>query len=135
MTRPGSPILTLNNGIQLPALGFGVFRSAPEQTVAAVEAALAQGYRLVDTAASYLNEREVGAAIARSGVAHTELFVQTKLWISDYGYDSALRPFVVAVCCPRDFRLTAHTSNFVRCLQPEARFAPHSMNNQRQKHL
>jgi diketogulonate reductase-like aldo/keto reductase len=93
MTRPGSPVLTLNNGVQLPALGFGVFRSAPEQTVAAVEAALEQGYRLVDTAASYLNEREVGEAIARSGIERTELFVQTKLWISDYGYDSALRAF------------------------------------------
>jgi diketogulonate reductase-like aldo/keto reductase len=49
MTRPGNPVLTLNNGVQLPALGFGVFRSAPEDTVAAVEAALAQGYRLIDT--------------------------------------------------------------------------------------
>ena len=93
MTRPGSPVLTLNNGVQLPALGFGVFRSAPQQTVAAVEAALAQGYRLIDTAASYLNEREVGEAITRSGIERTELFVQTKLWISDYGYDSALRAF------------------------------------------
>jgi diketogulonate reductase-like aldo/keto reductase len=93
MTRPGSPVLTLNNGVQLPALGFGVFRSAPEQTVAAVEAALERGYRLVDTAASYLNEREVGEAIARSGIERTELFVQTKLWISDYGYDSARRAF------------------------------------------
>jgi diketogulonate reductase-like aldo/keto reductase len=93
MTRPGSPVLTLNNGVQLPALGFGVFRSAPEQTVAAVEAALERGYRLVDTAASYLNEREVGEAIARSGIERTELFVQTKLWISDYGYKSALRAF------------------------------------------
>jgi diketogulonate reductase-like aldo/keto reductase len=93
MTKPGSPLLTLNNGVQLPALGFGVFRSAPEETGAAVEYALAQGYRLIDTAAAYLNEREVGEAIARSGVARTELFVQTKLWISDYGYDSALRAF------------------------------------------
>lgn len=87
------PVLTLNNGVQLPALGFGVFRSAPEETAAAVEAALACGYRLIDTAAAYLNEREVGEAIARSGIARPELFVQTKLWISDYGYDSALRAF------------------------------------------
>jgi diketogulonate reductase-like aldo/keto reductase len=93
MTRPGSPVLTLNNGVQLPALGFGVFRSAPEQTVAAVDAALAHGYRLIDTAAAYFNEREVGEAIRRSGLARAELFVQTKLWISDYGYESGLRAF------------------------------------------
>ena len=93
MTRPGRPVLTLNNGVQLPALGFGVFRSEPEDTVAAVESALALGYRLIDTAAAYLNEREVGEAIVRSGVARHELFVQTKLWISDYGYDSGLRAF------------------------------------------
>src|SRR6266545_3052180 len=93
MTRPSGAVLPLNNGVQLPALGFGVFRVAPEQTVAAVEAALVQGYRLIDTAAAYLNEREVGEAIARSGIARHELFVQTKLWISDYGYDRALRAF------------------------------------------
>ena len=93
MTRPGSPVLTLNNGVQLPALGFGVFRSAPEDTVAAVESALALGYRLIDTAAAYLNEREVGEAIVRSGVARHDLLIQTKLWISDYGYDSGLRAF------------------------------------------
>jgi len=77
----------------MPALGFGVYRSAPEQTASAVETALAHGYRLIDTAAAYLNERQVGEAIARSGVPRIELFVQTKLWISDYGYDSALRAF------------------------------------------
>jgi diketogulonate reductase-like aldo/keto reductase len=93
MTRSGNPVLTLNNGVQLPALGFGVFRSAPEQTVDAVEAALAHGYRLIDTAAAYFNEREVGEAIRRSGLARAELLVQTKLWISDYGYDSGLRAF------------------------------------------
>jgi diketogulonate reductase-like aldo/keto reductase len=79
--------------VQLPALGFGVFRSAPEDTVAAVESALALGYRLIDTAAAYLNEREVGEAIVRSGVARHDLLIQTKLWISDYGYDSGLRAF------------------------------------------
>ena len=93
MTRPGRPVLTLNNGVQLPALGFGVFRSEPEDTVAAVESALALGYRLIDTAAAYLNEREVGEAIVRSGVARHDLLIQTKLWISDYGYDSGLRAF------------------------------------------
>jgi Aldo/keto reductase family len=83
-----SPLLTLNNGVQMPALGLGVYRGAPEQTAAEVVSTLAQGYRLIDTAAAYFNERQVGEAIARSGIARTELFVQTKLWISNYGYDS-----------------------------------------------
>src|SRR5436190_19266382 len=90
---PVAQVLPLNNGVPLPALGFGVFRSPPEETVGAVESALENGYRLIDTAAAYGNEREVGQAIVRSGVARHELFVQTKLWISDYGYDSALRAY------------------------------------------
>ena len=85
--------ITLNNGIQIPALGFGVFQIPPEQTADAVEAAIQVGYRLIDTAASYRNERQVGEAVRRSGVDRAELCVQTKLWISDYGYDSALRAF------------------------------------------
>ncbi len=90
------PTLTLNNGVELPALGFGVFQTPPEVTQAAVEEALRVGYRMIDTAASYLNEREVGAAIAASGVHRSELFVQTKLWISDYGFDAALHAFDVS---------------------------------------
>ena len=90
------PTITLNNGIELPALGFGVFQTPPEVTQAAVGEALRIGYRMVDTAASYLNEREVGAAIAASGIGRHELFVQTKLWISDYGYDAALHAFDVS---------------------------------------
>ena len=93
MTAPDDAVFALNNGVLLPALGFGVFQSAPEDTVDAVGTALARGYRLIDTAAAYFNEREVGEAIRRSGIARTELFVQTKLWISDYGYESALRAF------------------------------------------
>jgi len=89
ISRP--PLIALNNGVRLPALGLGVFQSTPDQTSAAVEAALAAGYRLIDTAASYGNEREVGDGIRRSSVARSELFVQTKLWISDYGYESAQR--------------------------------------------
>ncbi len=89
-TRP--PTLTLNNGVAMPVLGFGVFQSPPEETTAAVETAIADGYRLIDTAASYDNEREVGAAIRASGIDRTEIFVTTKLWISDYGYE-ALRGF------------------------------------------
>ena len=89
--------IDLNNGVRLPRLGFGVFRSSPEETAAAVEAALAHGYRLIDTAAAYMNERQVGEAIARSGMARRDLFVQTKLWISDYGYESGLRAFGVSL--------------------------------------
>jgi diketogulonate reductase-like aldo/keto reductase len=70
--------LTLNNGITMPALGLGVFQSAPEQTTAAVEAALATGYRHIDTAAAYGNEREVGAGIRSSGLDRSEVLIDTK---------------------------------------------------------
>ena len=89
MTPATTPALTLNNGVTMPALGLGVFQSPPEETVAAVETALRDGYRLIDTAAAYDNEREVGEGIRRSGVDRDEIFVTTKLWISDYGYDAA----------------------------------------------
>ena len=88
-----SPFITLNNGVEMPALGLGVYQSSPEQTAGAVETAIADGYRLIDTAAAYLNERQVGEGIVRSGIDRCELFVTIKLWISDYGYDRALRAF------------------------------------------
>jgi diketogulonate reductase-like aldo/keto reductase len=88
------PLLTLNNGVEMPALGLGVLgRESRELTAGAVEAALTCGCRLIDTAASYLNERDVGEGIRRSGVARSEVFVTTKLWLSDYGYDRALFAF------------------------------------------
>ena len=77
-----SSVITLNNGVEMPALGLGVFLSPPEQTAAAVETALRTGYRLVDTAEAYLNERNVGQGIRASGVARDEVFVTTKLWVS-----------------------------------------------------
>src|SRR3954453_10039052 len=70
-------MLTLNNGVQMPALGLGVFQTPPEETRAAVESALRTGYRHIDTAAAYGNEREVGEAIHNSGVPRGELFVET----------------------------------------------------------
>lgn len=91
------PTLTLNNGIELPALGFGVFQTPADVTQAAVEEALRVGYRMIDTAASYLNEREVGAAIAAGGIDRAELFIQTKVWVSDYGFDGALHAFDVSI--------------------------------------
>lgn len=88
-----SPLLPLNNGVNMPALGLGVFQSSPEQTAGAVETAIADGYRLIDTAAAYLNERQVGEGVRRSGVDRTELFITTKLWMTDYGYERTLRAF------------------------------------------
>ena len=87
------PHITLNNGVELPALGLGVFQSPPAETVGAVEAAIRTGYRLIDTAAAYANEREVGEGIRRSGVPRDEMFIETKVWISDYGYDATLHAF------------------------------------------
>jgi len=87
------PQIELNNGVTMPALGFGVFQTPPAETIAAVVAALETGYRHVDTAAAYGNEREVGEAIRRSGLARDEVFVETKVWISDYGYDATLHAF------------------------------------------
>jgi diketogulonate reductase-like aldo/keto reductase len=92
MTSP-VPTLTLNNGTRMPAIGLGVFQTPPEQTAAAVQAALATGYRHIDTAAAYLNEREVGEGIRCSGLDRSEIFIETKVWISDYGYDQTLHAF------------------------------------------
>ncbi len=85
--------IVLNNGVLMPALGFGVFQTPPDETADAVAEALAVGYRLIDTAAAYGNEHGVGQAIRRSGLDRSEVFIETKLWISDYGYDDALHAF------------------------------------------
>ncbi|MEV7031757.1 aldo/keto reductase [Streptomyces sp. NPDC093272] len=87
------PDVTLNNGVTMPQLGFGVFQVPDEETTAAVAAALRAGYRSIDTAAVYGNERGVGQALADSGIARDELFVTTKLWNSEQGYDSTLAAF------------------------------------------
>jgi diketogulonate reductase-like aldo/keto reductase len=85
--------LVLNNGVEMPAIGLGVFQTPPDVTTAAVEEALRLGYRHIDTAAAYANEREVGEGIRRSGVARDEVFLETKVWISDYGRDATLHAF------------------------------------------
>lgn len=85
--------VTLQNGITMPQLGFGVYQTAPEETERAVSEALETGYRLIDTAASYGNEEGVGAAVAQSGIPREELFITTKLWVQDHGYDNTLRAF------------------------------------------
>ncbi len=87
------PTLTLNNGVELPALGLGVFQTPPDETRDAVAAALASGYRHIDTAAAYGNERQVGEAVHASGLERSEVFLETKIWISDYGYDETLHGF------------------------------------------
>ncbi|MGN6741970.1 MAG: aldo/keto reductase [Amnibacterium sp.] len=86
-------MLTLNNGVQLPEIGFGVFQSAPEETTEAVRTALETGYRHIDTAAAYNNEREVGEGIRASGIDREEIVLETKVWVSDYGYDQTLHAF------------------------------------------
>src|SRR5438874_1733491 len=84
----------LNNGVEMPILGFGVFQiEDPAQCEQSVRDAIDVGYRLIDTAASYGNEESVGNAIKKSGVARAELFVTTKLWIADAGYENTKRAF------------------------------------------
>lgn len=87
------PNLTLNNGVAMPTLGFGVFQTPPDETTAAVAEALRVGYRHIDTAAAYGNERGVGEAIRRSGLARDEVFIETKIWINDYGFEETLHGF------------------------------------------
>src|ERR1700685_4786093 len=87
------PDVALNNGVEMPMLGFGVFQTPPDETRTAVEVALAAGYRHIDTAAPYGNEKQVGEALVNSGVPRPEFFVETKIWISDYGYDETLHAF------------------------------------------
>ncbi|HEY1354728.1 MAG TPA: aldo/keto reductase [Solirubrobacterales bacterium] len=87
------PEIELHDGVRIPQLGFGVFQVPPDDTRAAVEDALEAGYRHIDTAAAYRNERGVGEAIAASGIARDEVFVTTKLWNTQQGYDSALAGF------------------------------------------
>lgn len=85
--------VTLNNGVVMPAMGFGVYQVPASETERVVSDALETGYRLIDTAASYFNEEQVGNAIRHSGLRRKELFVTTKLWVQDYEYDDALRAF------------------------------------------
>jgi 2,5-diketo-D-gluconate reductase A len=88
-----APVVTLHDGAEMPQLGFGTWQIPAEETQEKVEEALAVGYRHVDTAAAYRNEAGVGAAIAATGVRREDVFVTTKLWNSQQGYDSALRAF------------------------------------------
>ncbi|MFF4754932.1 aldo/keto reductase [Streptomyces sp. NPDC002514] len=93
MAPTSVPTVTFNNGVEIPQLGFGVFQVPDDETTAAVTAALQTGYRSIDTAAIYGNETGVGRALAASGLPREDLFITTKLWNADQGYDSTLRAF------------------------------------------
>ncbi|QNJ95510.1 aldo/keto reductase [Mycolicibacterium fluoranthenivorans] len=96
MTPPTQPTIVLNDGNAIPTVGLGVWQTPPEETQRAVEAALSTGYRHIDTAAVYGNEAEVGHAIKASGVPREEVFLVTKLWNADQGYDKGLKAFDVS---------------------------------------
>jgi diketogulonate reductase-like aldo/keto reductase len=85
--------ITLNSGVEIPALGLGVFQTPPDETRDAVRAAITAGYRHIDTAAAYGNERQVGEAVHASELDRSDVFLETKIWISDYGYDETLHGF------------------------------------------
>jgi 2,5-diketo-D-gluconate reductase A len=93
MARSSGPSVTLNDGTSVPAVGLGVWQTPAEDTERAVSAALSAGYRHVDTAAAYGNEEGVGRAVAASGLPRDDVYVVTKLWNSEQGYDSTLRAF------------------------------------------
>jgi diketogulonate reductase-like aldo/keto reductase len=99
-TKEGNDMqtVTLNNGVEMPLLGFGVFQ-VPDavQCEQVVSDALTAGYRLIDTAAAYLNEEAVGKAIRKSGISRKELFVTTKLWIQDAGYENTKKAFGISI--------------------------------------
>lgn len=84
---------TLSNGVQMPLLGYGVYRMSPDECHQGVSQAIASGYRLIDTAAVYLNESAVGQAIRESAIPRASLFLTSKVWIQDMGYDATLRAF------------------------------------------
>ena len=89
-----NPTIRLANGVEMPQLGLGVYKMTnKDETIQAIQTAIQTGYRAIDTAALYYNEEEVGEAIRTSGVAREELFVTTKVWNSDQGYDNTLRAF------------------------------------------
>lgn len=81
--------VTLNNGVKMPMLGYGVFQTPPEETERCVKEALEVGYRLIDTAQAYGNEEGVGAAVAKSGIPREEIFITSKIWVSNMNYERA----------------------------------------------
>lgn len=93
MTKDKQNFFTLNNGVKIPAVGFGTFQIAPEKTQQAVAEAISAGYRLIDTAQLYMNEKQVGLAIKESPISREELFITSKLWIDAAGYTGTFQAF------------------------------------------
>ncbi|MFW6186458.1 MAG: aldo/keto reductase [Actinomycetota bacterium] len=89
--------ITLNNGVQMPQLGLGIFQTSDAEVAQAVPSALEAGYRLIDTASRYYNEKALGAALADAGVPREELFITTKLWFKDHGYEATKQAFQVSL--------------------------------------
>lgn len=148
--RNRTPTLMLNNGIEMPALGFGVFQTPPEVTAEAVRTALETGYRLIDTAAAYGNEREVGQALRASGLPRDEVFIETKVWISDFGYSEALHAFeksakklgleridllLLHQALPSRFELTLEAYRALETLHAEGRVRAIGVSNFMEDHL
>ena len=144
------PTIQLNNGVTIPALGFGVFQTPPDETIAAVLSALETGYRHIDTAAAYGNEREVGEAIRRSGIGRDEVFLETKVWISDYGYDATLHAFdksagklgveqidllILHQALPGEFELTLDAYRALERLQADGKVRAIGVSNFMPAHL
>src|SRR3954453_23053785 len=91
------PSLRLNDGVEIPQLGFGVFQVPPDDTERAVTLALEAGYRHIDTAAAYRNEAGVGRALRASGLARDEVFITTKVWNTEQGHDQAVQRFAASL--------------------------------------
>jgi len=142
--------ITLNNGVVMPAIGLGVFQTPPDETTDAVTAALELGYRHIDTAAAYGNEREVGEGIRRSGIARDDVFIETKVWISDYGYDETLHAFdksagklgveqidlfILHQALPSDFDKTVNAYRALQTLLDDGRVRAIGVSNFMRKHL
>jgi 2,5-diketo-D-gluconate reductase A len=144
------PTLTLDDGVEMPALGYGVFQTDPAETVDAVTAALEVGYRHIDTAAAYGNEREVGEAVRRSGLDRDAVFLETKVWISDYGYDETLHAFdksagklgveqidllILHQALPGDFERTTEAYRALETLLADGKVRAIGVSNFMRRHL
>ncbi|PTT64787.1 aldo/keto reductase [Arthrobacter sp. HMWF013] len=143
-------MITLNNGIEIPAVGLGVFQTPPDVTTTAVEEALRAGYRLIDTAAAYGNEAQVGQGIRNSGIPREEVFIETKIWISDYGYDATLHAFEKSAAklgvdyidlfilhqpLPSEFALTLDSYRALEKLQADGKIRAIGVSNFMPEHL
>ncbi|WP_328395923.1 aldo/keto reductase [Nocardia sp. NBC_00416] len=144
------PSLELNNGVRIPALGFGVYQTPPDETIAAVDTALATGYRHIDTAAVYGNEREVGEALRRRGLPRDEVFVETKVWITDFGFDATAHAFaksaaklgieqidllILHQALPSEFDLTIQAYKALEALLADGRVRAIGVSNFMPEHL